>query len=49
MPRMSDAKNRGTRGASGMRGQSQTSYHCCCHVVQSGCVREEAMGSMLSN
>lgn len=53
MPRMSDAKNRGMRGASGMRGgrggQSQTSYHCCCDVVQSGCVKEEAMGGMLSN
>lgn len=49
MPRMSDAKNRGTRGASGMRGQSHTSYHCCCHVVQTGRVREEAMGCTQSN
>lgn len=49
MPRMSDAKNRRTRGASGMRGQSQMRYQCSCDVVHSGCVEEEAAGSMLSN
>lgn len=49
MPRMSDAKNRGSRKEGGLRGQTQTSYHCCCDVVQSGCVKEEAMGCMLSN
>lgn len=49
MPRMSDAKNRGMRGASGTRGQTQASYHYCWDVAQSGCVEEKGAGSMLSN
>lgn len=44
MPRMSDAKNREMRRASGLRGQNQMSYHYCWNVAQSGCVEGKGSG-----